>query len=255
MILCINTSTAQFGIALMEESGAMTAEVFVTPRSRSFKGFMTALSDLMTQSSISKDQIEGLIIATGPGSFTGLRVGLSAAKGLCQGLQIPIVGVSGLEAMANQLPYTSYPICSIINSKNKEVFAGLFQWSMNGKMLRMRDDTCLPVMDVSSMIEGKTLFIGTDFNGRGPDIIKTCGQKAILAPASLWTLRASAVGAAGLDRFRQQDYDDLQDLVPSYLRAPDIRYNPHPLLKKNHASGHRPDERRGIDKPYTGIIK
>jgi tRNA threonylcarbamoyladenosine biosynthesis protein TsaB len=215
----------------MDESGVIKAEFFITPTSKSFEGFMPALADLLTRTSTSNEQIEGLIIATGPGSFTGLRVGLSAAKGLCQGLKIPIIGVSCLEAMAIQCPCPTYPICSIINSKKREIFIALFQWSENGKMTRMMDDTCIPIMDLSSFIEDETLFIGTDFNGLGPEIVKMFGQKALLAPVSLWTLRASAVGAAGLDRFRRRDYDDLQDLVPSYLRPPDIRHNPYPLLK------------------------
>jgi tRNA threonylcarbamoyladenosine biosynthesis protein TsaB len=231
MILSVNTSTPQFSLALMEESGVIKAEVFITPTSKSFVGFMPALADLLPRSSASKEQIEGLIIGTGPGSFTGLRVGLSTAKGLCQGLKIPIIGVSCLEAMAVQLPCPSYPTCSIINSKNREVFVALFQWSEDGKITRMTDDTCIPIMDLSSLIEGKTLFLGTDFNGLGPEIVKICGQNALLAPSSLWTLKASAVGAAGLDRFRRRDYDDLRDLVPSYLRPPDIRHNPYPLLK------------------------
>jgi tRNA threonylcarbamoyladenosine biosynthesis protein TsaB len=228
MILSMNTSTAQFSLAVMEERGVIKAEVFLTPESKSFKGFMPALSELLIRSSIEKEHIECLVVATGPGSFTGLRVGLSAAKGLCQGLNIPIIGVSGLEAMANQLPYTVYPICSIINSKNREIFAALFQWAENGKIIRMTVDTCLPVMDLTSFIKGKTLFLGTNFQGQGPEIVKICGQKALLAPPSLWNLRASAVGAAGLGRFRRQDYDDLRDLVPSYLRSPDIRHNPYP---------------------------
>ena len=237
MLLSINTSTAQFSIALLEESGVIMAEVFMTPASKGFKEFMPALSDLLTRTSTKKEDIEGLIIATGPGSFTGLRVGLSAAKGLCQGLKIPIIGVSGLEAMANLLPYTAYPICSIINSKHKEVFTALFQWSEEGNIIRRTDDICLPIMNLSSMITGRTLFLGTDFKRQGPEIEKICGQNALLAPASLWTLRASAVGAAGLDRFRRQDYDDLQDLVPSYLRPPDVRHNPYPLLKSNSSVG------------------
>ena len=237
MILSMNTSTAQFSMALMEESGVVMAEVFLTPESKSFKGFMPALSELLIRSSIKKELIECLVVATGPGSFTGLRVGLSAAKGLCRGLKIPIIGVSGLEAIANQLPYTGYPICPIINSKNREIFAALFQWSEDGKIIRRTNDTCLSVMDLTSFIKGKTLFLGTDFYGQGPEIEKICGQKALLAPASLWHLRASAVGAAGLGRFRRHDYDDLQELVPSYLRPPDIRHNPYPLLKNESPVG------------------
>jgi tRNA threonylcarbamoyladenosine biosynthesis protein TsaB len=231
MILSMNTSTAQFSLALMEESGSVKAEVFITPTLKSFEGFMPALSDLLTRSSTIKEQIEGLIIAAGPGSFTGLRVGLSAAKGLCQGLKIPIIGVSCLEAIACQLPCPSYPVCSIINSKHQEVFVALFQWSQDGKLTRMTEDTCMPIMDLSSFIEEKTLFLGTDFDGLGPEILKISGEKALLAPTSLWTLRAAAVGTAGLDRFRRRDYDNLRDLVPSYLRPPDIRHNPYPLLK------------------------
>lgn len=231
MILSINTATVQFGIALMEENGTIAAEYFMTPMSKSFKGFMPALDDLLIRSAISKENIEGLIVATGPGSFTGLRVGLSVAKGVCQGFKIPIIGVSCLEALAHQIPYTTHPICSIVNSRSGEVFAALFQGSENGKIIRMREDTCLPLVNLPAFIEGKTLFLGTDISGQGPEIAKRCGKKAILAPAPLWNLRASAVGAAGLERFRQQDYDELQDLVPSYLRPPDIRHNPHPLLK------------------------
>ncbi len=98
-------------------------------------------------------------------------------------------------------------------------------------MVRFKEDACLPMKDLPTFIDGKTLFLGNDFNGQKPEIVKLCGRKALLAPASLWNLRASAVGALGLERFRQQDFDELRDLVPSYLRPPDIRPNPFPLLK------------------------
>jgi len=231
MILSLNTSTIQYSMALMEENGVVMAEYFMTPGSKSFKGFMPTLDDLLTRSLQRVEHIESIIVATGPGSFTGLRVGLSAAKGFCQGLHIPIIGVSSLGAMANQLPHTRHPICPIINSRKGEVFAALFQWSDEGKMVRFKEDACLPMKDLPTFIDGKTLFLGNDINGQKPEIVKLCGRKALLAPASLWNLRASAVGALGLERFHQQDFDELRDLVPSYLRPPDIRPNPFPLLK------------------------
>lgn len=237
MFLSLNTSTVQFSMALMEESGALRAEYFMTPVSKNFKGFMPALHDLLTRSSLKADQIEALIVARGPGSFTGLRVGLSAAKGFCQGLGIPIIGVSGLEAMVNQVPHTTHPICPIINSRKGEVFAALFQWSDMGKRVRMKEDSCLSMEELPSFIEGKTLFLGNDFSRQGSEIVKTCGQKALLAPSHLWNLRASAVGALGLERFQQRDYDELQDLVPSYLKSPDIRRNPFPLPKHEMTAG------------------
>ena len=97
--------------------------------------------------------------------------------------------------------------------------------------------------DLPSFIEGKTFFIGNDFSRQGSEIVKTCGQKALLAPSHLWNLRASAVGALGLERFQQQDYDELQDLVPSYLKSPDIRRNPFPLPKHEMTAGASDGER------------
>ena len=231
MILSLNTSTVQYSMALMEENGAVTAEYFMTPGSKSFKGFMPTLDDLLTRSLQRMEHIESVIVATGPGSFTGLRVGLSAAKGFCQGLHIPIIGVSSLGAMANQLPHTRYPVCPIIKSRKGEVFAALFEWSDEGEMVRLKEDSCLPMKDLPAFIGGKTLFLGNDFSGQKPEIVKLCGRKALPAPASLWNLRASAVGALGLERFHQQDYDELQDLVPSYLSPPDIRPQPLPSYK------------------------
>lgn len=231
MILSLNTSTVQYSMALMEENGVVTAEYFMTPGSKSFKGFMPALNDLLTRSLRPAGHIESIIVAIGPGSFTGLRVGLSTAKGFCQGMHIPIIGVSSLEAMANQLPHTRHPVCPIISSRKGVVFAALFRWSDEGKRIRFKEDSCLPMKDLPTFIDGNTLFLGNDFNGQKPEIVKLCGQKALIAPAPLWNLRASAVGALGLERFHQQDYDDLQDLVPSYLSHPDIRPNPFPIQK------------------------
>jgi len=230
MILSVNTSTIQFSIALMQENGSILAEYFMSPSEKYFKNFMPATHSLLSTSDSNLQDIKAIIVAIGPGSFTGLRVGLSAAKGMCHGLQIPIIGVSGLEAMANQLPHSNYPVCPIIQSGKGEIFSALFIWHDIIKMVRIREDTCLKLKELPTYIEETTIFLGNDLNSQGHIIKKMLGCKALLAPAPLWNLKASAVGAIGLERFHNQDFDDLQDLVPSYLRPPDIRPNPFPLI-------------------------
>jgi tRNA threonylcarbamoyladenosine biosynthesis protein TsaB len=232
MILSINTSTAQFSIALLRENGALLAEYFMSPGSKNFHGFMPTVDDLLTHAKVDLRDVKGLIAAIGPGSFTGLRVGLSAAKGLCQALEIPIIGVSSLEAMASQWPHTCKPVCPIIDSRKGEVFAALFQWSDGQGMARIKEDTALKIADLPSFVDGETLFLGNDFSSQGPLVEESLGQKALLAPATMWALRASSVGHVGLERFHKQDFDALRDLVPSYMRPPDIRPNPFPLLGK-----------------------
>ncbi len=197
---------------------------------------MPGIDFLLNASSVDRRDVKALIVATGPGSFTGLRVGLSEAKGMAQGLGIPVIGVSSLEAMAAQLPYAQCPVCPVIHSRKGEVFAALFRWNDGQQMIRTAEDTCLRIEDLPSIIVESTLFLGNDFNKQAHLITQTLGREAELAPAHLWNLKASAVGTLGLKRFLDHDFDDLQELVPTYLRPPDIRPNlPVPKSRKDGA--------------------
>jgi len=234
MLLSINTSTVQFSMALMGEDGAVVAEHLVAPGSRNFKNFMPLLHDTLTATATDFMQIKALIVAKGPGSFTGLRVGLAAAKGICQGLKIPLIGVSGLEAMASQLPYANRPICAMIDSRKGEVFAAIFDGYPQQTMVRIREETCLSFGALPSFVGGETIYVGNNFGSQAPEIVNIFGREALLAPASLWNLKASAVASVGLSRYHASDFDDLQNLIPLYLRPPDIRPNPFPAIRKAH---------------------
>ena len=230
MILSINTSTIQFSSALMQENGAILAEYFTSPGSKNFSGLMPAIDYLLTTSKSNTKNIKAIIVAIGPGRFTGLRVGLAAAKGIAKALQIPIIGVSSLEALASQLPHTSYPVCPVLDSRKGEVFTALFNWSDDHEMVRVEKDTCLKIDELPSFIRETTLLLGNDFNRQGHVIAEMIGHKALLALPPFWGLKASAVGNAGLKRFHEQYFDELKDLVPFYMRSPDIRPNPFPLI-------------------------
>lgn len=232
MILALNTSTIQFSIALMKNQGSLIAEYTVSPATRNFNGFMPTLNSMFKASGIEIKDIKAVVVTMGPGSFTGLRVGLSAAKGLTHGLGIPIVGVSGLEAMANQFPSSNYQICPMITSRKGEIFISLYKRARKGDLIKLIEDISLKFTDLPSVIEVNTIFMGNDFDNQASLIKNILEDKAILAPPNLWCLRASAVGALGLKRIANKDFDDIMDLVPSYLKAPDIRPNASPILNK-----------------------
>lgn len=230
MILAINTSTAQFGLALLEENGIVVAEYLVSGGRGHFGNLMPALHFLLATSKSNLRDLKGLIIAIGPGSFTGLRVGLSTAKGLCHALDIPIVGIQSLKALASQIPYSGIPISPIIYSRKDEVFTARFVWSKNNELIQQIEDTCVKLDNLPSLFQELTIFIGNDFSREGPLIKNILHSKALLAAAHQWNLKASAVGALGLKRFNADDFDDLKSLHPLYHRPPDIRPNPFPLL-------------------------
>jgi tRNA threonylcarbamoyladenosine biosynthesis protein TsaB len=211
----------------MDAQGGVLAEYLILPKERNFNGFMPTAHALIESSGTEIERIQTIVVTIGPGSFTGMRVGLAMAKGMAQGLRIPIIGVSGLETLATQVPYANHPVRPIIDSRKGEVFTALFYWDDNRKMVRTQEDTCVRIEDLSSLFKEKTVVLGNDFNSQ-VRILKETNAKVDLAPAHLWNLKASVVGTLGLKRFLARDFDNPQDLAPAYLRPPDIRPNPYP---------------------------
>jgi tRNA threonylcarbamoyladenosine biosynthesis protein TsaB len=223
MILAVNTSTTQFSLALVKEQGEIWAEYLISPGEKNFKSFMPAVYSLFNACGSNVRDLKAVAVARGPGSFTGLRVGLSTAKGLAQGLNIPIIGVSSLEALASQLPFMKYPICTLLSSRKGEIISAIFSWDDTTGLTRISEDQSLSFKDLSGLIKGATCFIGNNFYAQAPIIREMISAEALMAPSHLWALRASSVGALGVKRFIQKDFDDIRDLTPEYLRPPDIR--------------------------------
>ena len=226
MILALNTSTIQFSLAIMSENGTVLAECLISPRGNNFKGFMPSIESLFISSKVDTSELNAIAVSTGPGSFTGLRVGLSVAKGMAKGLDIPVIGVSCLESLVYQLPCSVHPIGAILTSRKGEVFIAVFKWNDAHEIERLKEDTSVKIDALSSYVDTPTIFIGNDYNAHGDPIKRLLGDRVLMAPPHLWNLNASCVGALGIERFNKKDFDDARELVPSYLRPPDIRPNP-----------------------------
>lgn len=184
---------------------------------------MPSLDDLLTKAGLRAQMLDGLVVAIGPGSFTGIRVGLSVVKGLSECLKLPVIGVSTLSAMASQLPYVKEDVCPLVTSRKTEVFTALFRWTSDGVLSRITQDTFLRISELRSIIKKETVFIGNDLVKQGPSLREHLGEKALLAPAHLWNLKASSVGILGLGRLKGGQADNIDELVPRYFRGADIR--------------------------------
>lgn len=229
MILAINTSTPQFGLALMEDDGTVLAEYFMS-KEKGFGSLMPALHFLLSKLNADIHALKAIVVSTGPGSFTGLRVGLSSAKGLCHALKIPIIGIPSLEALASQIPYSDLPITPVLYSRKRELFTAQFIQKDGYDLTRRMDDMALKIDDLSSIFKKPSCFIGNDFINQSELLKEALGPIVHLAPPNFWNLRPSSVGALGLKRFGDNDVDIPQMLEPIYLRPPDIRPNPFPPM-------------------------
>ena len=231
MILAINTSTLQFSLALIRQDDTVAGEIYLSAGKRHFGALFPSLDFLLNSLGTGKSSITGVAVALGPGSFTGLRVGLASAKGLAHALRVPIVGVSSLEALAAQVPYSSLPITTLIESRRNDVFVAQFQWSAEGQLSRISDDQCFSYESLSRCLTLPSVFIGNDYEGMSMNLKRITDSGVVLAPPHLWSLRASSVGHIGLQRLLSGQRDDPSTLVPIYLRPPDIRANPYSQAK------------------------
>ena len=118
-ILAIDTSTMLGGIAIMDES-LLIAESRLNVKSTHSERLMTEIEHCLKQSGVKISDIDVFAVATGPGSFTGLRIGLSTVKGFSYATGKPIVSVPTLEALAWNFPYSRYPVCTMLDARKKK---------------------------------------------------------------------------------------------------------------------------------------
>jgi len=227
-ILSLNTATKQYSLALLENETVLGEYLLLSGPNR-FRDLMPCLDDLLQKTTITPGRLDGVAVAIGPGSFTGTRVGLAVAKGISQGLGIPIIGVSTLWALASHIPYAHEDICPLVSSRKGEVFAALFRRDCDNHLIRITEDSGLKVTDLPCLIKKKTIVIGNDFTVQSPLVEQYVGKNALVAPSHLWNVRASSIGTLALQRIAQGASDNVGELVPLYLRDADIKEPKNPL--------------------------
>jgi tRNA threonylcarbamoyladenosine biosynthesis protein TsaB len=234
MILAINTSTLQFSLALSRMDGDLLAECTLSTPHKHFGGLFATLDFLLDLSRKGPADIRAVAVATGPGSFTGLRVGLSMAKGICHGLHLPLIGISTLEALANQLPCSNLPVTPVVDSRRGEVFVACFLWNAQaGSMDRIMEDRCVKFEQLPRICGEPSILIGNHFSKQAPILHDILRSQGVLAPEDKWHVRAATIAKLGLQRLRKGETDSLEHLSPQYFRPPDIRPNAPPLLERN----------------------
>ena len=171
---------------------------------------MAAVDALVRDARWRPADVEGVAVAVGPGSFTGLRIGLGTAKGLALSLGVPIAAVPTLDAMAAMLPFAMWPVCPVIAARRDEVYASLYR-TRAGELEREWDYLALTPQALGEGLEEPTILIG-DGAAR---IVSVHGR---MAPAIPRIPSAGAVGVLGTARLRRRDTVDAAALAPLYLR-------------------------------------
>lgn len=217
-ILGIETSLYAGSVAVSEGQKILGEYYFNTGPSHSEK-LITSIDWLLGELSLEKSDLEGVAVSLGPGSFTSLRIGVAAAKGLSYALGIPVAGVSTLELLANNIPFAASTICPVIDAKRGEVFTAFFQ-SSGGRVMRISQDMVLSPENLAGEIKDKTVFIGEGallYSDILDDISGNEGQN-VICPEPLGFPRAGVLCTIGDSLFKENKRDDPYTLSPNYIR-------------------------------------
>jgi len=225
MQLAIDTSTDTASLAIVQDSEVLAELTWRCGQNHTTQ-LLPQLAHLLNQTKLSLQSTTGIIVAKGPGSFNGLRVGISTAKGLAFSLGIPIVGISSLEVEAYQHAETGLPICPIFNAGRGEIATAIYQAKHN-EWRQLIAEHITTVESLCSQITTKTIFCGEFISFIVTQLRKQLKQKAVIPPPAAGLRRASFLAELGLKRLKAGDYDNPATLQPLYLRRPPITKPKH----------------------------
>lgn len=217
-ILAIESSEQTGSVAVLEDNRVLGALTSGVERTHSEK--LLPLVDLaLSQSGVAKADLNLIAVSVGPGSFTGLRIGVGLAKGLATGLEIPVVPVQTLLALAHNACGSDLPICAMTVSRKSEIYTGTFRWH-RGEIQRLTPDCVLTPEDLIGAVTERTLFLGNGAVVWRNFLQETLGDLCLMLPEPLNLPRAEVVGCLGYQAFQLGENCDLSSLAPVYVREP-----------------------------------
>lgn len=225
LILAFDTSTRAISVALLEDERPFAELTFAVDRHHS-ETLLAAIDHLLRLSGREISQVELLSCTVGPGSFTGLRIGVATAKGLAFARSIPIAGISTLEALAVNQVFRGIPVCPLLDAKKNQVYCGLYQVFAEGPPEILISDRLLAIAEIMAEIQAPTIFVGDGAIKYRVALQQTLAEKALFAPSFHNRITAVAVGISGFRRYQEGKVCNAGSLKPIYLRPQSGDYGP-----------------------------
>ena len=222
-ILGIDTSSPTGSVALVDNDDVISESLLNSSKNYSDK-LLIEVDAILNSSKTKLNQIDGFVITTGPGSFTGLRVGMSLLKGLILATQKPFASVNTLDAYAETVQPGPYAICPVLDARKKEVYTALYN-SKNGLCVRETPDQAITPRELCDQIKKPTAFVGNGLVAYRELLSSRLRKKYMHnAPLKKLTVAASAVLIASRD-FKKNLQNNLDSLTINYIRPSEAELN------------------------------
>lgn len=218
-ILAFDTAATSCSVALMA-GGELLAEATSFEKGTHARRLLPMIDALLKRESVALAAIDGFATTVGPGSFTGLRIGISTLKGLAAATGKPVAGLSTLEALAHQCTAEAENVCPLLDARKSEVYYCLYRRTASGLEAMTEERNAPPSVAVGE-VGSVCAFIGDGALLYRDRIEQSLGRKAIFAPREQNAIRASTVAFLANRRFQSGEAADPFRLTPHYIRASD----------------------------------
>lgn len=219
-ILAFETATAQGSIALIDEH-KLIAEYSLNIKSTHSERLMPALRTILSDTETKLKQVDALAISLGPGSFTGLRIGLATVKGLSFSTGKPIIGIPTLEAMAGQFAFAKPLVCPCLDARKGEIYTALYdlqKGSPDGLIPATVTEPSKFLQAIKMEHHAPILFLGDGVEPYRSQIVAILGEQACFAPLFANIPRAGSLAVRAVEKYCHNLFDDITNLEPIYLR-------------------------------------
>ncbi|WNB91860.1 tRNA (adenosine(37)-N6)-threonylcarbamoyltransferase complex dimerization subunit type 1 TsaB [Bacillus sp. NEB1478] len=222
-VLAIDTSNLVMGIAVLD-NGKVLGEYITNLKKNHSIRVMPAIEQLMEETGVKPAELDRIVVAKGPGSYTGVRIGVTIAKTLAWTLKKELIGVSSLEVLAQNGKYFDGYTVPLFDARRTQVFTGLYGNSDNGQLQMVMEDCIILLQDwleELQKLEKKILFIGNDLTLHQETIVEVLGSQAVLGQVSDHNPRPGELGRIGMEK----EPEDIHAFTPSYLQLAEAEVN------------------------------
>jgi tRNA threonylcarbamoyladenosine biosynthesis protein TsaB len=227
LILSIDTSTPCSGVALTRgtrKNGDVIASITLSGNITHSRRLLKTIEWLMRESAVGWEEVEAIGVSLGPGSFTGLRIGMATAKGLAAAGGKKMTGVSTLDSLASKCTSPGL-VCALLDARKKEVYGAFYHVGEGGFSERISDAIVCAPEKFAAMIDGPALLVGDGSVVYKELFSQYLGEAAQFAPAHLNEPAAPGLGLLCGELFGRGEFLDVGSAVPMYVRSSDAELN------------------------------
>jgi tRNA threonylcarbamoyladenosine biosynthesis protein TsaB len=226
LVLALDTATSRGSLALLA-GDRLLAEYTLESSASYLNRLLAGIDHLLQATEKTIQDVNLIVVSSGPGNFTGLRLGLSTAKGLAFAIGCPVIAVNTLDALAANFPFAALPVCALIDAKKHEVYAAFYHCEATAGQL-VGNYLLLSPAALAARITAPTLLTGPGLESYGSLLQELLGDRAVLSPPEFRHVRASVLARLGLQQFAAGLVPDLDKLTPFYLRPADAEMKKTP---------------------------